>query len=33
MALDANEEMAAFRERYIDGETFLGRFMKGTMMD
>ena len=33
MALDANEEMAAFRERYLDGETFLGRFMKGTMMD
>ncbi|MDY4856064.1 MAG: LPD38 domain-containing protein [Candidatus Ventricola sp.] len=32
-ALDANEEMAAFRERYLDGETFLGRFMKGTMMD
>lgn len=33
MALDANEEMATFRERYMDGETFLGRFMKGTVMD
>lgn len=33
LALDANEEMATFRERYVEGETFLGRFMKGTTMN
>jgi len=25
--------MAVFRERYVEGESFLGRFMKGTTMN
>lgn len=33
IALDANEEMAEFREKYIDGESFLTRFMRGTVIE
>lgn len=32
IALDANEAMAEFREKYIDGERFLTRFMRGTVI-
>ena len=32
IALDANEAVAEFREKYIDGESFLTRFMKGTVI-
>lgn len=32
-ALDANEEMAAFRETYVDGESFLTRFMRAPVVE